>query len=87
MFDHYSRLESTRSPLSPLVLSLATALMILLGGGTIWFVAYLMSLLGFYAKPPPVEVTYDPYKDGTTLEQMLGGGAPPPIEGSEPPPR
>ena len=67
------------------MLAAATAAMITLSGATIYGVAWLMSALGFQSEEPPVEVTYDPFDDGTTLEDLLGAEALPPPLGPLPP--
>ncbi len=51
--------------------------MITVAGTTIYAAAWLMSLLGFSAKLAPIEVTYDPYDDGSTLESLIDGDQPP----------
>jgi hypothetical protein len=87
LFDHYTDSERRRRTVSPRLLLLATASMIGVAIFTIYAVAWLMSALGFRSRPLPVEVTYDPFEDGSTLEQVIGGDVPPPIEDSGTPPR
>ncbi len=87
MFEHYSPQATARRPLSTPALAAATAAMIGLGGLTIYAVAWLMSALGFTNIEVPVAVSYDPYGNGDTLELLIGGDRPPPIEDSASPPR
>ena len=78
MFEHYQPEDVARRPVRPSLLAAATAGMIALAGGAIYGVAWLMSALGFQSEEPPVEITYDPFEDGTTLEDLLGREASPP---------
>ena len=50
----------------------------------IWAVLWLMAFLGFRTTIPPVEITYDPYEDGTTLEDLTAEGIPALPEVEEP---
>lgn len=86
MFEHYSP-EATARPLRTPALIAATVGMIGLFALTVYAVIWLLDLLGFSNVVLPVEISYDPYENGDTLEDLIGGDAPPPIEDSASPPR
>ncbi len=71
MFDHIQHKRERRGPDRTMLLA-ATAGMIgafaLIG----WGCLKLLSMLGFTNVIPLVEVTYDPYEDGTELQDLLG---------------
>lgn len=77
MFDHYSQSQKRRRVANPALLAVATAVMVIFSASTIWAVLWLLEFLGFQTRIAPIEISYDPYEDGTTLEELTGGGAPP----------
>jgi len=85
VFDHYNKSQQRRRVANPALLAAATAVMITFSAGTIWGVLWLMEFLGFQTAIAPVEITYDPYEDGTTLEDLTGGGGPPALTEPEAP--
>ena len=71
MFDHIQHQRERRGPNRTLLLA-ATAGMVGAFGLISWACLRLLSMLGFTNVIPPVEVTYDPYDDGTELRDLLG---------------
>lgn len=73
MFDHIQKPPETTGP-NRTVLLAATAGTLGAVGLIVYGCLWVLSMLGFTNKIPPVEVTYDPYEDGTDLEDLLGEG-------------
>ncbi|MCB9763403.1 MAG: hypothetical protein H6739_26790 [Alphaproteobacteria bacterium] len=71
MFEQIRHEPRARAPLNPLALAAATLAMVVGTGALAWACLWFLSQLGFTNRDPVVEVTYDPYDDGSTLEQLL----------------
>lgn len=69
MFDRVREPPEYRLDLRILTIALLGTLSV--AGGLVWGCLWVLSVLGYTNLPPaPVEVSYEPYDDGRTLEQI-----------------
>ena len=77
MFDRIKQTEAQRRPpVSRTMLLAATAGTLLVFGGIGYGCLMLLSALGLSNIRQPVEVSYTPYEDGRTMEDILDGDVP-----------
>jgi len=73
VFDH---IQHQRPPSGPnrVLLVFATLGMVGAFGLIVYGCLWTLSILGFTNISQPVEVTFDPFEDGTQLQDLLGPG-------------
>ena len=71
MFDHIQHPPKRTGP-NPRLLLVATLGTLLAFGGIAYGCLWVLSKLGLTNVVQPVEVTFDPYEDGTQMEDLLG---------------
>ena len=77
MFDSIKQSERERRPaVSRTMLLAATAGTLVVFGGIGYGCLYVLSALGLTNVRAPVEVSYTPYEDGRTMEDILEGDVP-----------
>lgn len=78
MFEHLQQREKRRFRIDRTALLAALATMAVVILGVTYGVVFLLDALGLGLGRDPVEVTYDPFDDGTQLEELLGPDEVPP---------
>jgi hypothetical protein len=78
MFEHLKQREKRRFRIDRTALLAALVVMVVVVLGVTYGVVFLLDALGLGLNRAPVEVTYDPFQDGTQLEELLGPDEVPP---------